>query len=110
MRNRPAAEFAKQTEPCISPRLFAGVTFFPRVARSRASCSSSLWVVYCIFAFLPRLCIRALAAQEPWWTPGDGHGYHAFTFGFLVGEVVRRVTGGCVRALYGMLEDGDTTV
>ena len=35
----------------------------------------------------------ALAAQEPWWTPGDGHGYHAFSFGFLVGEVVRRVGG-----------------
>ena len=38
-----------------------------------------------------RMC-AALAAQEPWWTPGDGHGYHAFTFGFLVGEVVRRIT------------------
>jgi len=35
----------------------------------------------------------ALAAQEPWWTPGDGHGYHAVTFGWLVGEVVRRITG-----------------
>jgi CubicO group peptidase (beta-lactamase class C family) len=40
----------------------------------------------------PLMC-EALAAQEPWWTPGDGHGYHAFSFGFLVGEVVRRVTG-----------------
>jgi len=39
-----------------------------------------------------RMC-DALAAQEPWWTPGEAHGYHAFTFGFLVGEVVRRVTG-----------------
>ena len=39
-----------------------------------------------------RMC-AALAAQEPWWTPGDGHGYHAFTFGFLVGEVVRRISG-----------------
>jgi CubicO group peptidase (beta-lactamase class C family) len=39
-----------------------------------------------------RMC-DALAAQEPWWTPGDGHGYHAFTFGFLVGEVVRRISG-----------------
>ncbi len=36
---------------------------------------------------------QALAEQEPWWTPGDGHGYHALTFGFLVGEVVRRITG-----------------
>ena len=36
---------------------------------------------------------NALAAQEPWWTPGEAHGYHAVTFGFLVGEVVRRITG-----------------
>jgi CubicO group peptidase (beta-lactamase class C family) len=35
----------------------------------------------------------ALAAETPWWTPGDGHGYHAVTFGWLVGEVVRRITG-----------------
>jgi CubicO group peptidase (beta-lactamase class C family) len=39
------------------------------------------------------LMCEALAAQEPWWIPGEGHGYHAFTYGFLVGEVVRRVTG-----------------
>jgi CubicO group peptidase (beta-lactamase class C family) len=35
----------------------------------------------------------ALAAQEPWWPPGTRHGYHVNTFGFLVGEVVRRVAG-----------------
>jgi len=35
----------------------------------------------------------ALAAQEPWWAPGTGHGYHALTFGWLVGELVRRITG-----------------
>jgi len=35
----------------------------------------------------------ALAAQEPWWEPGTRHGYHAFTFGHLVGEVIRRVSG-----------------
>jgi CubicO group peptidase (beta-lactamase class C family) len=35
----------------------------------------------------------ALAAETPWWTPGTTHGYHAVTFGWLVGEVVRRVTG-----------------
>jgi CubicO group peptidase (beta-lactamase class C family) len=35
----------------------------------------------------------ALAEQEPWWTPGAGHGYHVHTFGFLVGELVRRVAG-----------------
>ena len=36
---------------------------------------------------------QALAEQEPWWTPGEQHGYHAVSFGFLVGEVVRRITG-----------------
>ena len=36
----------------------------------------------------------ALAAQEPWWEPGSGHGYHVNTFGFLAGEVIRR-TAGC---------------
>ena len=36
---------------------------------------------------------RNLAAQKPWWTPGDGSGYHAATQGFLQGELVRRVTG-----------------
>lgn len=35
----------------------------------------------------------ALAAQQPWWEPGTRHGYHVFTFGWLVGEVVRRITG-----------------
>ena len=31
----------------------------------------------------------ALAAEEPWWEPGTRHGYHALTFGYLVGEVIR---------------------
>ncbi|MFI9542414.1 serine hydrolase domain-containing protein [Streptomyces sp. NPDC052016] len=34
-----------------------------------------------------------LAAMEPWWEPGTHSGYHAMTYGFLVGEVVRRVSG-----------------
>lgn len=34
-----------------------------------------------------------LAAQAPYWTPGTKPGYHAMTQGFLVGEVVRRITG-----------------
>lgn len=34
-----------------------------------------------------------LAAQEPWWTPGTASGYHAITQGYLVGEVIRRITG-----------------
>ncbi len=36
---------------------------------------------------------NALAEQEPWWEPGTAHGYHAVTFGWLVGEVIRRITG-----------------
>jgi CubicO group peptidase (beta-lactamase class C family) len=39
------------------------------------------------------LIARELAAQEPFWAPGTQHGYHAQTFGFLLGELVRRVTG-----------------
>ncbi|MBW2243638.1 MAG: beta-lactamase family protein [Deltaproteobacteria bacterium] len=35
----------------------------------------------------------ALAAETPWWTPGEEHGYHALTYGWLVGEVVRRISG-----------------
>jgi CubicO group peptidase (beta-lactamase class C family) len=35
----------------------------------------------------------ALARAAPWWEPGTAHGYHVNTFGFLVGEVVRRVSG-----------------
>lgn len=35
----------------------------------------------------------ALAAQAPWWTPGERHGYHVNTFGYLLGEPVRRASG-----------------
>jgi CubicO group peptidase (beta-lactamase class C family) len=37
--------------------------------------------------------IRALEAQKPLWSPGTTHGYHARTFGFLLDEVVRRISG-----------------
>ena len=37
--------------------------------------------------------IKALAAQEPAWEPGTAHGYHPGTYGWLVGEVIRRITG-----------------
>ncbi len=42
----------------------------------------------------------ALAAQEPWWEPGTASGYHAITQGYLVGEVVRRVTGKSLGTFY----------
>ena len=34
-----------------------------------------------------------LAEARPWWEPGTRFGYHAKTFGFLLGEIVRRATG-----------------
>lgn len=39
------------------------------------------------------LTTSRLAAAEPWWEPGTRSGYHAMTYGFLVGEVIRRITG-----------------
>jgi len=39
------------------------------------------------------LMVSALERQEPVWTPGEKQGYHAVTFGWLVGEVVRRASG-----------------
>ena len=43
-----------------------------------------------VFAWHP-VC-DAIAAQKPIWVPGTAHGYHARTFGWILGEVVRRVT------------------
>ena len=37
--------------------------------------------------------IEALEQQTPHWEPGTDHGYHAITYGWLVGEVIRRVDG-----------------
>ncbi|NOT58129.1 MAG: beta-lactamase family protein [Deltaproteobacteria bacterium] len=39
------------------------------------------------------LMVNALAKEEPFWEPGTRNGYHALTIGWLVGEVVRRVSG-----------------
>ena len=42
------------------------------------------------------LVCERLAAAEPWWEPGTAQGYHMTTFGFILGEVFRRVTGNTV--------------
>jgi CubicO group peptidase (beta-lactamase class C family) len=44
------------------------------------------------------MCAR-LADAEPWWEPGSAFGYHAYTFGFLLGETLRRLTGRTISAL-----------
>lgn len=46
------------------------------------------------------LMTSELAAQTPWWVPGSGHGYHSNTYGFLGGEVVRRVDGRSVGTFF----------
>jgi CubicO group peptidase (beta-lactamase class C family) len=45
------------------------------------------------------LMTGAIAGQAPWWKPGTAHGYHVNTFGFAVGELLRRVSGRTVGAL-----------
>ncbi len=39
------------------------------------------------------LMVDVLAKEEPFWEPGTRNGYHALTYGWLVGEVIRRVSG-----------------
>ena len=39
-----------------------------------------------------RAVAEQLAAQEPFWVPGEAHGYHPRTYGFLVDELLRRIT------------------
>ena len=60
----------------------AGLAEFP----PEAGIDSWKWVDW-------ELCTRTLAAMKPMWEPGTAFMYHAFTFGWLIGEVIRRVTG-----------------
>ena len=46
------------------------------------------------------LMTTALADEQPWWEPGTAHGYHVNTFGFLAGEIVRRVSGQTIGAFF----------
>jgi CubicO group peptidase (beta-lactamase class C family) len=41
-----------------------------------------------------------LAAEAPFWEPGTAYGYHGLTYGFLVGEIVRRITGTGIGAFF----------
>ena len=45
------------------------------------------------------LVATRLASQTPHWEPGTAHGYHPLTWGWLVGEVIRRVSGRTVGAM-----------
>jgi CubicO group peptidase (beta-lactamase class C family) len=46
------------------------------------------------------LMTTALASEEPWWEPGSRHGYHVNTFGFLAGEIIRRVSGKTIGSFF----------
>jgi CubicO group peptidase (beta-lactamase class C family) len=46
------------------------------------------------------LMAAALAEEKPWWELGREHGYHVNTFGFLTGEIVRRVSGDSIGAFF----------
>jgi len=77
-------EFAASGKSELPVRyLFSHRAGLPAVAKPLAPGSLFDWDVM----------TAALAEQAPWWTPGEQHGYHALTFGFLVGELVRRLTG-----------------
>ena len=45
-----------------------------------------------------KMC-AAIADEELWWVPGTKVGYHAYTFGYIVGEIVRRTTGKPISAV-----------
>jgi CubicO group peptidase (beta-lactamase class C family) len=83
-------EFAAAGKDQITPRqLLSHQAGLPAVRRRLPPGAMFDWAVM----------TTALAAQEPWWEPGAGHGYHVNTFGFLLGEVIRRVTGATVGEL-----------
>lgn len=44
--------------------------------------------------------VGRIADQAPFWRPGERHGYHPVTFGFVLGEVVRRVTGSSIGGFF----------
>ncbi len=70
---------------CLSHR--AGV---PAVRRRLADDVMYHWETMC----------AAIVDQQPYWDPDSAHGYHVNTWGFLVGEILRRATGTPVRELF----------
>ncbi|MFZ5451420.1 MAG: serine hydrolase domain-containing protein [Thermodesulfobacteriota bacterium] len=44
--------------------------------------------------------INLLERQKPWWEPGTHSGYHMVTFGYLLGELVRRISGKSIGAFF----------
>ena len=77
-------EFAQAGKARVPVRyLLTHQAALPAIARALPSGAWSSWDIM----------TEALAAQAPWWEPGAGHGYHVNSQGFLIGEIVRRITG-----------------
>jgi CubicO group peptidase (beta-lactamase class C family) len=77
-------EFARAGKDTIPVRwLLSHQAGLPAIRKDMATESMYEWTPF----------IHALEEEAPWWEPGTRHGYHALTFGFLVGEIVRRVSG-----------------
>lgn len=94
--DRPVAawwpEFAANDKGSLSLRgLMSHRAGLPALRQRLPATALDDWDVIC----------GALAAQAPFWQPGEKHGYHVNTYGFLVGELIRRSTGMSVsRALH----------
>jgi CubicO group peptidase (beta-lactamase class C family) len=75
-------EFAARGKSRVSVRMLLGHRAgLPAIRRSLPELAMYDW----------DLMTATLAEEEPWWEPGRRHGYHVNTFGFLVGELVKRL-------------------
>lgn len=77
-------EFARGGKESITPRMVLGHRAgLPVLDASPAFAEITAWTPV----------VRAIEEQEPLWAPGETYEYHAHVFGFLLGEVIRRITG-----------------
>jgi CubicO group peptidase (beta-lactamase class C family) len=84
-------EFARNGKAAITVRMLlahqAGLAAFTEPIPDNGYCD---W----------ELIVARLADQAPLWEPGTRHGYHALSYGHLVGELVRRITGTSIGAFF----------
>lgn len=77
-------EFAQSGKEAVTTRqLLSHQAGLPSIREPLAEGAALQWDVI----------TSSLARQKPWWMPGTAHGYHVNTFGFLTGEIVRRLSG-----------------